>query len=300
VVDSDPQSTSSACHGNEVSDNAAPSTTPPPPEVEIDALWTVAMLHPIVYMDSEIGSSVDTIWAGLCDEEDCHIGEQVIEDAEIVTPLFDLNLELFSAIGDAIVADAPIQIASPPNSRQEFQQDILDDILTGVQIVVVEPEDQDHVPKKIKRKPRILQRPVKPETNTSTLPDISPEVYLEDAVFVTGLGQEALSLGRDEREEEVEDKENAAPANGEEEAEKRHRCEVCGKRFKLKGNLKRHILMHTGEKLFLCDLCDQSFTRKEHMETHRRIHTGEKPYVCEMCSMAFSDKTGLRSHMKKH
>ena len=84
----------------------------------------------------------------------------MIEDAEIVTPLFDLNLELFSAIGDAIVADAPIQIASPPNSRQEFQQDILDDILTGVQIVVVEPEDQDHVPKKIKRKPRILQRPV--------------------------------------------------------------------------------------------------------------------------------------------
>ena len=76
------QSTCSACHGNEVSDNAAPSTTPPPPEVEIDALWTVAMLHPIVYMDSEIGSSVDTIWAGLCDEEgvggmDCHIGEQV-------------------------------------------------------------------------------------------------------------------------------------------------------------------------------------------------------------------------------
>ena len=84
----------------------------------------------------------------------------MIEDAEIVTPLFGLNLELFSAIGDAIVADAPIQIASPPNSRQEFQQDILDDILTGVQIVVVEPEDQDHVPKKIKRKPRILQRPV--------------------------------------------------------------------------------------------------------------------------------------------
>ena len=84
----------------------------------------------------------------------------MIEDAEIVTPLFDLNLELFSEIGDAIVADAPIQIASPPNSRQEFQQDILDDILTGVQIVVVEPEDQDHVPKKIKRKPRILKRPV--------------------------------------------------------------------------------------------------------------------------------------------
>ena len=84
----------------------------------------------------------------------------MIEDAEIVTPLFDLNLELFSTIGDAIVADAPIQIASPPNSRQEFQQDILDDILTGVQIVVVEPEDQDHVPKKIKRKPRILKQPV--------------------------------------------------------------------------------------------------------------------------------------------
>ena len=104
----------------------------------------------------------------------------------------------------------------------------------------------------------------------------------------------------DEREEEVEDKENAAPANGEEEAEKRHRCEECGERFKYKGNLKRHILTHTGEKPFPCDLCDQSFTRKEHMETHRRIHTGEKPYVCEMCSMAFSDKTGLRSHMKKH
>ena len=151
----------------------------------------------------------------------------MITEAEIVTPPFDLNLELFSAIGDAIVADAPIQIVSPPDTRQEFRQDIfdditsgipivvvdpqdqelvsikiemmpnlellsaigdaiagdpleivmnengsspdanlefhqdiLDDILTGIQIVVVEPQDQEHVPNKIKRKPRILQRPV--------------------------------------------------------------------------------------------------------------------------------------------
>ena len=103
------QSTFSACRNNEASENAALSTAPPPHEV--DAMWTEAMLHPIVYMDSEIGSSVDTtpplhegdamwpadminpiefeigssvdtVWAELCDEEgvggnDSHIDEQV-------------------------------------------------------------------------------------------------------------------------------------------------------------------------------------------------------------------------------
>ena len=61
------QSTASACLDNEVSENAALSTSPPPPEV--DAMWTAAMLNPIVFVDSEIGSSVDTVWAELCDEE---------------------------------------------------------------------------------------------------------------------------------------------------------------------------------------------------------------------------------------
>ena len=62
TLNSRPQSTFSFCLDDDVAENVTVTTTPP--ELEIEALWTMALLSPIVFMDTEVGSSsVDAVWS---------------------------------------------------------------------------------------------------------------------------------------------------------------------------------------------------------------------------------------------
>ncbi|XP_039110974.1 zinc finger protein 740 isoform X1 [Hyaena hyaena] len=65
-------------------------------------------------------------------------------------------------------------------------------------------------------------------------------------------------------------------------------CEHCFGAFRSSYHLKRHILIHTGEKPFECDICDMRFIQKYHLERHKRVHSGEKPYQCERCHQVSS------------
>jgi len=74
----------------------------------------------------------------------------------------------------------------------------------------------------------------------------------------------------------------------------------CNRRFKDNFKLKRHMLIHSGEKKFICEFCRKAFSLDFNLRTHLRIHTGEKPYVCGFsgCKKSFSQCSNLASHEK--
>ncbi|XP_060946776.1 zinc finger and SCAN domain-containing protein 12-like [Limanda limanda] len=82
--------------------------------------------------------------------------------------------------------------------------------------------------------------------------------------------------------------------------EKSFSCSECGKRFNRRGNLNTHMRTHTGEKPFSCSECGESFTQRNHLNTHMMIHTGEKPFSCSECGKRFSHRGALNKHVRIH
>ena len=81
---------------------------------------------------------------------------------------------------------------------------------------------------------------------------------------------------------------------------KKHQCNVCDKCFNEPRDLKRHLMVHSGEKPHVCSHCGRSFTQKGNLDIHVRVHTHERPYSCDVCDFTCSTKTNLTKHMVTH
>ena len=53
-----------------------------------------------------------------------------------------------------------------------------------------------------------------------------------------------------------------------------YRCQICARPFKFSGDLKRHILRHTGEKPHKCPSCDYHCARQDNLKKHMRTCRG--------------------------
>lgn len=49
-------------------------------------------------------------------------------------------------------------------------------------------------------------------------------------------------------------------------------CNICGKSFRTRWHLERHMLIHTGEKPFSCEVCGRRFNLKHNWKTHMLVH----------------------------
>ncbi|KUL87580.1 hypothetical protein ZTR_04633 [Talaromyces verruculosus] len=61
-------------------------------------------------------------------------------------------------------------------------------------------------------------------------------------------------------------------------AQKKHKCKVCDKRFTRPSSLQTHMYSHTGEKPYACDVegCGRHFSVVSNLRRHKKVHKGEK------------------------
>ncbi|XP_039640503.1 DNA-binding protein Ikaros isoform X6 [Perca fluviatilis] len=76
-------------------------------------------------------------------------------------------------------------------------------------------------------------------------------------------------------------------------------CSQCGASFTQKGNLLRHIKLHSGEKPFKCHLCSYACRRRDALSGHLRTHSVGKPHKCAYCGRSYKQRSSLEEHKER-
>ncbi|XP_055607425.1 zinc finger protein 852-like [Uranotaenia lowii] len=83
----------------------------------------------------------------------------------------------------------------------------------------------------------------------------------------------------------------------------KHVCEYCKKGFAYLSGLKKHSLVHTGQKPHACPDCGRCFSQKVNLTIHMKQHTGEessKKFFCPICQKGCTRMSELKIHLKTH
>ncbi|CAL1274910.1 unnamed protein product [Larinioides sclopetarius] len=53
-------------------------------------------------------------------------------------------------------------------------------------------------------------------------------------------------------------------------------------------------------KMFGCSRCPYITTRMDNLRRHELVHTGDRPFKCTLCSRSFTQNTHLKKHIRTH
>ena len=73
-----------------------------------------------------------------------------------------------------------------------------------------------------------------------------------------------------------------------------HSCNQCGYSSVKTAILKKHMLVHSGEKPFSCRQCNYSCKTAGQLKRHMLTHSGGKPFTCTECNFSYTTASCLR------
>lgn len=81
--------------------------------------------------------------------------------------------------------------------------------------------------------------------------------------------------------------------------DKKHACKKCSSRFKMRGDLLRHVkIVHEGKKMYTCQFCSKKFGHSGHLNRHiQSVHLHQRRFKCQLCGFQFYQASHLQSHM---
>ncbi|XP_060103763.1 DNA-binding protein Ikaros isoform X4 [Heteronotia binoei] len=129
----------------------------------------------------------------------------------------------------------------------------------------------------------------------------------QDRTQVSGKESPPLSDVPDDGEESMPVPEDLSTSSGGQQNSRNERvlgerpfqCNQCGASFTQKGNLLRHIKLHSGEKPFKCHLCNYACRRRDALTGHLRTHSVGKPHKCGYCGRSYKQRSSLEEHKER-
>lgn len=82
--------------------------------------------------------------------------------------------------------------------------------------------------------------------------------------------------------------------------EKLYQCKLCEYKSRYKGNLNKHMVVHSKKRPYKCKISDLMSKHFSGLETHMRGRRKKRPHKCKLCNFTANQLGNLKTHMLKH
>lgn len=76
-------------------------------------------------------------------------------------------------------------------------------------------------------------------------------------------------------------------------------CHLCPYTSYSRGDVIKHVRVHTGERPFKCTICPYASTQRQNVTVHMRKHSKEKLFSCYICGSTYKLQQDLQRHLER-